>query len=129
MINLQKKLKKLLTFGRNGSTINLMINQKKEKNMTFNYDEYRDIIDDVCEVEDYDILDKLTGKTKFDLDEKAGLGQEINFFNDGSNTYFEICGAYMNAGMMVIYDKLFDNAEYKSIVDNMVRESIEGLND
>jgi len=129
MINLQKKLKKLLTFGRNGSTINLMINQKKEKNMTFNYAEYRDIIDDVCEVEDYDILDKLTGKTKIDLDEKAGLGQEINFFNDGSNTYFEICGAYMNMGMMVIYDKLFSDAEYKSIADNMVRESIEGLND
>ena len=97
--------------------------------MTFNYDEYRDIIDDVCEVEDYDILDKLTGKTKIDLDEKAGLGQEINFFNDGSNTYFEICGAYMNMGMMVIYDKLFSDAEYKSIADNMVRESIEGLND
>ena len=134
MINLQKKVKKFLTFGRKWSTINLMINKKKEKNMTFNYAEYRDIIENTCEAENsggdrFDAYDKLSGKTVFDFDPKAGLGQSISFYNDGTNTYFEIGGAYMNAGLMILHDMLFDNAEYKSIVDNMVRESIEGLND
>mgnify|MGYP003135541386 CR=1 FL=1 len=49
-------------------------------------------------------------------------GDFIEFWNDGVNTFHETSGAYQNAGVFVIYNKLFTDQElYEYAVETFHR--------
>ena len=102
---------------------------KKITGENFDYKLYREVIESSYEaVNGEETYSKLKDKVTINFDQKAGLGQDITFYNDGENTYFEIGGAYMNEGMYQIDDVLFTEAGYKAVVSHMENESINDLN-